>query len=86
MASPLTLRLNKKMRQRITRIARRKQLTTSEAIRQAIEDWATRQEPIHSPYEAIADLIGVAHGGDPGLSSQTGRRFTNLLKKRRSRR
>jgi Arc/MetJ-type ribon-helix-helix transcriptional regulator len=84
MASPLTLRLDEKTRKRIVRIARRKQLSTSEVVRQAIEAWAERQEPIASPYEAVRDLIGVVHAGNPKGSVRTGRRFTRLLKQRRS--
>ena len=86
MASPLTLRLDEKTRKRIVRIARRKQLSISEVVRQAIEAWAERHEPIASPYEAVKDLIGVVHGGNPKGSMQTGRRFAKLLKRRRSRR
>jgi Arc/MetJ-type ribon-helix-helix transcriptional regulator len=59
MASPLTLRLDEKTRKRIARIARRKRLSASEVVRQAIELWAERQEPVTSPYEAVRDLIGV---------------------------
>jgi Arc/MetJ-type ribon-helix-helix transcriptional regulator len=86
MASPLTLRLDEKTRKRIVRIARRKQLSTSEVVRQAIEAWAEQHEPVTSPYEAVRDLIGIVHGGNPKGSVQTGRRFTKLLKQRRSRR
>jgi Arc/MetJ-type ribon-helix-helix transcriptional regulator len=86
MASPLTLRLDEKTRKRIVRIARRKQLSTSEVVRQAIEAWAEQHEPVTSPYEAVRDLIGIVHGGNPKGSMQTGRRFTKLLKRRRSRR
>ena len=85
MASPLTLRLDEKTRQRIGRIARRKQLSVSELIRQAIEGWADHQEPVTSPYEAMADLLGVVRGGNPKRSAQTGRHFARLLKHRRSR-
>jgi len=85
-ASPLTLRLDEKTRKRIVRIARRKQLSISEVVRQAIEAWAERHEPIASPYEVVKDLIGVVHGGNPKGSVQTGRQFTKLLKQRRSRR
>jgi len=85
-ASPLTLRLDEKTRKRIVRIARRKQLSISEVVRQAIEAWAERHEHIASPYEAVKDLIGVVHGGNPKGSVQTGRQFTKLLKQRRSRR
>jgi Arc/MetJ-type ribon-helix-helix transcriptional regulator len=86
MASPLTLRLDEKTRKRIARIARRKQLSISEVVRQAIEAWAERHEPIASPYEAVKDLIGVVHGGKPKGAVRTGRQFTKLLKQRRSRR
>src|SRR5260370_26731503 len=80
MASPLTLRLDEKTRQRIARIARRKRLSTSEVIRQAIEAWAQRQEAAGSPYEAVGGLIGGVRGGNPTRSEQTGRRFSKLLK------
>ncbi len=86
MASPLTLRLDEKTRKRIVRIARRKQLSTSEVVRQAIEAWADRHEPVTSPYEVVKDLLGVVHGGNPKGSVQTGRQFTKLLKRRRKRR
>ena len=85
MASPLTLRLDQKTRQRIARLARRKRLSTSEIIRQAIAAWADREEPITAPYDAVADLIGVVRGGDSKRSEQTGRRFRALLERRRSR-
>lgn len=82
MASPLTLRLDPKTRQRVARLARRQRLSTSEVIRQAIAAWADRQERVASPYEAIKDLIGVVHGNNPKRSEQTGRRVAALLKKR----
>ena len=85
MASPLTLRLDEKTRQRIARIAARKRLSTSEFIRQAIESWTARQEPVASPYELVSDLLGVVRGANRKRSTQTGRRFTKLLKNRRSR-
>jgi predicted transcriptional regulator len=46
MASPLTLRLAEKTRKRIARIARRKQLSASEVVRQAIEARAELHEPL----------------------------------------
>ncbi|MGB6597464.1 MAG: ribbon-helix-helix domain-containing protein [Candidatus Acidiferrum sp.] len=82
MASPLTLRLDPKTRQRIARLARRKRLSTSEVIRQAIAAWADRQEPVASPYEAMMDLIGIVRGGNPKHSERTGRQFAALLKRR----
>ena len=75
MASQLNLRLDTKTRQRIARLARRKRLSTSEVIRQAIAAWANREELVASPYEAMRDLIGVVHGGNPKRSEQTERCF-----------
>jgi hypothetical protein len=71
-----------KIRQRIARIASRRQISTSEVIRQAIEAWVERQEPVTAPYEAMADLIGVVNGGNPRRSTETGRRFREILKGR----
>jgi len=86
MASPVTLRLDTRTRQRIARIARRKQLSTSEVIRQAIDAWTEREEPVTSPYEAVADLVGVVRGGNPKRSAQSGRQFAEMVKKRRGQR
>lgn len=85
MASPLTLRLDEKTRQQIARIARRKKLSTSEVVRQAIEAWMDREEPAVKPYELMKDLIGVVHGGDPKRSEQIGRKFRESMKQRPSR-
>jgi Ribbon-helix-helix protein, copG family len=85
MSSPLTLRLERKTRLRIARIASRRQISTSELIRQAIEAWVERQEPMAAPYEAMVDLIGVVNGGEPERSAEAGRRFREVLKSRRKR-
>jgi predicted DNA-binding protein len=82
MASPLTLRLDEKTRERIGRIARGKGLSTSEFIRRAIEASVAQEELALMPYEAMKDLIGVVRG-DPKLSRQMGRKFAKLLKDRR---
>ena len=85
MASPVTLRLDQDTRRRLARIARRKRVSASEVIREAIEAWVERQEATGQPYEAVADLIGVVHGGNPERSTAAGRQFAELLKRRRSR-
>ena len=60
----------------------------SEVICEAIETLARAEARSAelSPYEAVEDLIGSVRGGDPNLSRDTGRRFTEMLlaeKKRR---
>ena len=83
MASPFSLRLDEKTRQRITRMARRKQLSASDIVRSAIDSMADREEFGAEPYQLIADLIGAARGRNPRRSEQTGRRFAKLLKRAR---
>lgn len=83
MPSPVTLRLDHETRQRISRIARRKCISKSEVIRQAIGLWMKQQESGSAPYEMLADLVGVVHGGNPKRSEETGRKFKELMKKQR---
>ena len=83
MESPLTLRLDKETRERITRIARRRQISVSQLIREAIGNWADRHDT-HVGYDAAADLIGVVHGGDPKRSTATGGALKTILKRRRN--
>jgi Arc/MetJ-type ribon-helix-helix transcriptional regulator len=86
MPSPLTVRVDEQTRQRIARIARRKRLSNSEVVRQALVAFAEkveREEPVTKPIDLVRDLIGIAKGGDPKLSEETGKRFAALLKERR---
>ena len=83
MDAPVTLRLDKRMRRRIARIATKKRMSASEVIRQAVDTWVEGQEATSKPYEAMGDLIGRVRGGLPTRSTQTGRRFAEALKKRR---
>jgi predicted DNA-binding protein len=83
MPSPVTVRVDKKTRERIVRIACRKQLSASEVIRQAIETWIEEQEPTGSPYEMVSDLIGIVRGGNRKRSAEAGGQFAAQLKSRR---
>jgi heat shock protein HtpX len=86
MASPVTLRLDQETRRRIARIARQRRVSASQVIREAIEALVNRHETTASPYEAMADLIGVVRGGNPKRSTQTGRQLATLLAGRRVKR
>jgi len=83
MPSPVTLRLRSATRERVARLARRQRVSASDVMREAIEDWVGRHEAAASPFDAVADLIGVVHGGNPERSTDAGRQFTKLLKGRR---
>jgi predicted DNA-binding protein len=86
MGSPLTLRLDDDTRGRIDAIAKRRRLSTSEAVRRAIEVWIGQEEAGGSPYEGIADLIGVVRGGNARRSANAGKQLSELLKNRSRRR
>jgi hypothetical protein len=70
MPSPVTLRVDKETRLRIARIARRKQVSASEVIRQAIETWIEEQEPAGSPSLSWRHLLvfGPLSDGQAGTS------------------
>jgi len=83
MASPVTLRLDQDLRRRVERIAKRKQCTSSAAMREAIETWVAREENSGTFFDSIKDLVGCVEGGDdPRLSENTGRKFTDMLQAR----
>jgi predicted transcriptional regulator len=65
MTSLLTLRVELRTRQRIARMASRRRISASEAIRQAIEARVERQDPVTAPYDAMSDLIGLSTVGNP---------------------
>jgi Arc/MetJ-type ribon-helix-helix transcriptional regulator len=76
------VRLDPQVRARVARIAERRGLSASEAMREAIETWADQQERALTPFERIQDLVGSFEG--PGdLSAGGGRRVADELKSRR---
>ena len=83
MPSPITLRLDPKTRRRVERIARSTGTTTSQVLRDAIENWVAREESAGSAYDRMKHLIGVVEGGDTALSVKTGKRFAERLRARR---
>jgi predicted DNA-binding protein len=81
-ASPITLRLDPELRKRVARLAKRKRTTTSTVLREAISTFVEREESTPSAYDQIKDLIGNVRGGDPTLSENAGRKFSEMLKAR----
>ena len=84
MASPVTLRLDQELRRRVERIAKRKKCATSAVLREAIQVFVEKEETALTPYELVKDIIGSVQGGDPKLSENMGRKFTEMLQARRA--
>jgi hypothetical protein len=78
----VTLRLDTQTRARIARIARRRRVSASHVIREAVQALVIQEEAAVPVYETIADLVGLVHGGNPKRSTGTGRQFADLLKRR----
>ena len=85
MQAPVTLRLDPKTRRQIARVARRKGISNSEVIRRALNSWPEFTESAASPYQQIADLIGVVKGGNPRRSEKSGAQFRKILVAKRKR-
>ena len=81
---PVSVRLDLKTEELVTRLAKREGRTKSEVIRKAIrvlaESHGADQRPPR-PYDAVAHLIGCARGGPRDLSERTGEKFRRLLLK-----
>jgi len=78
---PTSVRLDDRTRRLLGQLMRRKNMNQSEVIREAINTLARGEAAAGdlSPYDAVADLIGCVRGGDPNLSQDTGRKFTEML-------
>ena len=79
---PTSVRLDARTERVLERLARSRSQTKSEIVRQAIDVLAA-QERKH-PFEAVSDLIGCVSGGPPDLSEDTGRKYRDLLIRKRS--
>lgn len=83
----VTVRLDRESEARLDRLARRRGVTRSHVLRQALEALARQDDESSraatSLYERWAPLLGCVHGGDPTRSERTGERFRRLLLKRK---
>ena len=84
----LSVRLDEKMKRRLSRVARARRLSQSEVVRQAIDAFLNPDSTKGmSLYDRMKDVIGSVHSGRTDLSQQTGDKFYEILleKKRQGR-
>lgn len=82
----VSVRLDSATRAALSRLARRRRATQSEVIREAIRELSAREGARTGavrPYDAMKHLIGCVRGGPPDLSVDTGRKFRELLLRKR---
>lgn len=85
----LSVRLDAATEQVVERLARKRNQTKSEVIRDALAALAERENGRHKknrPYDLVAHLIGSVRGGPRDLSARTGEKFARLLEDDRKRR
>lgn len=81
----LTVRLDPEADARLRRLARRKRLTKSEVVREALRALEDRDEGSDSdvrPYDVLKPYIGILKGGRPDLSERTGDHFRRVLEEK----
>jgi Arc/MetJ-type ribon-helix-helix transcriptional regulator len=77
---PTSVRLDPETKRALEQLARRRSVSRSEVLRQAIQLLAARDQ--QSPYDRVVDLIGSVRGGPPDLSEQAGRRLRQLMERK----
>jgi hypothetical protein len=83
MQSVLTVRVDRRTRQRLSALAKRRRVRESVLVREALETFLANGE--EHPYDVWAPSIGMVASGRKDLSEQTGRKFAELLKRRAGR-
>lgn len=83
----ISVRLTAEEQRLVRRVARRRRVTASEVIRDAVGHLADeeRQGPVR-PYDQIADLVGSVRGLPADLAERTGERFAEIVREKAGRR
>lgn len=82
----VSVRLDSATRSALARLARKRGTTRSKVIREAIQSLAAREvAPARfvRPYDAMKHLVGCVRGLPFDLSVDTGRKFREILRRKR---
>ncbi len=83
---PTSVRLDIKTEQVLTRLARRKGISKSAVLREAVDVLArqsSKSENSDALFHRAEDLIGCVSGGRPDLSTRTGTGFRQIVARKR---
>jgi len=83
---PFSLRLDEETEALIERLSRQKGRSRASIVREAVAQYGADASDTRSAYDRLEPLIGVINSGRGDLSHRTGRTFSELLKKQRTRR
>jgi len=79
----LSVRLDGERRRAIARVAKARKVTPSEVVRSAVDALIERASVSVRPYDIWKRVLGTADGLPPDLSENAGKKFAELLKRRR---
>jgi Arc/MetJ-type ribon-helix-helix transcriptional regulator len=77
-----TVRLDIKTETALKRLTVRRGQTRSEVIREAITRLAAEEGEPRSAFQRLQPFVGIVDSGGKQLSTETGKRFRDLLKER----
>lgn len=85
---PFSVRLDPETEALIERLAKKHRQSRAWVVREAVAKYAVAERDAtgQSAYEKLKPLIGSVKGGPPDLSEHTGRKFTELLLKKKAER
>ena len=83
---PLTVRLPPKTERLLDSLARRRRLSRSDVVREALAQYGAGEpaRPAETPYDAWADVIGVVKLGVRDRERTTGEQFVDVVQERAS--
>ena len=83
---PFSIRLDPDTEAAIDRLARATGKSRASVVREAVAHYGQHSDETEPAYERLKPLIGVFRSGRGDLSQQTGRKVSELLRKRRTER
>jgi len=79
---PLTVRLSPKTERELNALAKRRRLSRSDIVREAIARYDAGEGTSGRPYDAWLDVIGVVNLGVRDPARTTGEQLTAILRQR----
>lgn len=81
---PFSIRFDPETEALVQRLARTRGKSRSSVVREAVVRYAAEEDTQSTAYERLAPYIGTLQSGRTDLSQHTGRKFTELLKKKQA--
>jgi hypothetical protein len=79
----MSIRLDERRRRAIARVAKARNTSPSEVVRDAVDALLERAESAVRPYDGWSRFLGTLRDAPPDLSERTGAAFAAQLRRRR---